>query len=218
MTTLPTIVSEIDGTFLQRVRQLATEEKELADIQSNLTERLLQIGVKFRELCEYAKKLDVGDSGKHIDYLRQQLIGNKSKTIQSDWRTIGEAAPQLLRYKDSLPPTREALVELARATNNGKPVERWIDQKKLSAASSVRDVRALTRIKKAKKRSAAADAQRYVTVTVTLNTNYGEAARLLLNLLKSKQVIRYKSHKSFDDALKAGLGPENYDTLKAKAA
>lgn len=225
MEKLPASVSGIDGTFIRRVRQLVSEGGELAAIHSNLTERLLEFGVKFRDLWDYAKKLDAGDHGKHGEYLRRELvelIGGKSKTIQSNWRTIGEAAPKLLPYKDSLPPTRETLMEVAKAAMKGKPIERWIEQKKLNGQSSVREVRALTRPKKvrpkkAKNRSAAADAQRYVTVTVTLNTNYGEAAKLFLDLLKSRQVIRYKSDKGFDEALREELR-EAYDTLKTKAA
>jgi len=221
MASLPTNVKGIDGAFIRRVRQFVAEGKDLAAMHSHLTERLLKFGAKFRELWAHAKKLDAGDHGTHGDYLRRELIaliGDKGKTIQSDWRTIGEAAPHLLPYKDSLPPTRETLAEIARAQIKGKPIERWIEQEKLGSDSSVREVRALTRPKKAKNRSATADAQRYVTVTVMLDATYGEAAQLFRSLLDSPQVVKIKSHKSFHEALKSALGPENYDALKAKAA
>lgn len=221
MAILPTSVRGIDGTFIRHVRQFVTDGKELAAIHSQLTEQLLQFGAKFRELWKRAKELDAGDHGKHGEYLRRELmalIGDKGKTIQSNWRTIGEAAPKLLPYKDSLPPIRETLAEIAKSAMEGKPVQRWIEQGKIDSKSSVREVRALTRTTKAKHRSASPDAQRYVTVTVVLDATYGDAAKLFLELLKAEQVVRYKSHKSFDHALKAELGREMYAALKAKAA
>ena len=221
MATLPRSVRGLDGAFLRHVRAFVTEGKELAAIHTNLTTRLLKFGAQFQELWAQAKQLDAGDKGKHGEYLHRELIaliGNKSKTIQSDWRSIGVAAPQLLEYKASLPPSREILAELARASINGKPVERWIEQEKVTAESTVREVRALTRTQKPAARRKAVDAQRYVTVNLVLDTSYGEAARLLLDLLQSKQVLKVKSHNSFRDALKAELGPDRYDALKDKVA
>lgn len=218
MATVPINQSSINDAFSRSVQQFVTEGNELATIHRNLTERLLKFGAKFRDLWNQAKKLDAGDHGIHGDFLRKELIkliGSENKTIRSQWMTIGAQATKLLPYKDSLPPTREILAELARAEKDGKPIERWIEQDKLGYDSSVRDVRALTRTKK---RSAIANAQRYVTVTVTMNTSYGEAAKLFMELLKAKEVLTFKSHKSFHEALKAELGPATYVTIKDKAA
>lgn len=208
MPTVPITLTNINGAFSRSVHQFVTEGNELATIHRNLTERLLKFGAKFRDLWKQAKKLDAGDHGVHGDYLRKELIkliGSENKTIRSQWMTIGAQATKLLPYKDSLPPTREILAELARAEKDGKPIERWIEQDKLGYDSSVRDVRALTRTKN---RSAAADAQRYVTVTVTLNPDYGEAAKLFLDLLKSPQVIHYNSDQSFTNSLKHEMREE----------
>jgi|CXWL01.1.fsa_nt_gi hypothetical protein len=218
MATVPITSSSINGAFSRSVQQFVTEGDELATIHRNLTERLLKFGAKFRDLWNQAKKLDAGDHGIHGNYLRKELlklIGSENKTIRSQWMTIGAQAQKLLPHKDSLPPTREILAELARAEQEGKPIERWIEQDKLGYDSSVRDVRALTRTKK---RSAAANAQRYVTVTVRLNANYGEAAKLFLSLLHAEEVLTIKSHKSFSEALKAELGQDTYDTIKGKLA
>lgn len=221
MPTVPITLNNINGAFSRSVHQFVTEGNELATIHRNLTERLLKFGAKFRDLWKQAKKLDAGEHGIHGNYLRKELIkliGSENKTIRSQWMTIGAQATKLLPYKDSLPPTREILAEIARAEKDGKPIERWIEQDKLDYDSSVRDVRALTRTKKAKNRSAAANAQRYVTVTVTLNANYGDAAKLFLSLLHADEVLTIKSHKSFSEALKAELGQDTYDTIKGKLA
>lgn len=227
MATVPINQSSINGAFSRSVQQFVIEGNELATIHRNLTERLLKFGAKFRDLWNQAEKLDEGDHGIHGAYLRKELIkliGSENKTIRSQWMTIGAQAPKLLPYKDSLPPTREILAEIARAEQKGKPIEQWIEQNKLGFNSSVRDVRALTRTKKTKNRkkpknrSAAADAQRYVTVTVLLKATYREAATLFLDLLESQQVVHYKSHKGFHEVLKDELGEERYAALKAKAA
>ncbi len=218
MGTVPSKLSSVNGAFSRDVQQFVTEGNELATLQRNLTERLLQFSVKFRELWNRAKVLDAGDHGIHADFLRKELIkaiGSENKTVRSQWMTIGAQAPALLQYKDSLPPTREILAEVARAKKEGKPIQRWIEQDKLGFDSSVRDVRALTR---KKNRSAAANAQRYVTVTVTLDANYGKAAKLFRSLLDAEEVLEIKSHKSFRDALKAELEQDTYETIKGKLA
>jgi hypothetical protein len=218
MATVPNKPSGINGAFSRDVQQFVTEGNELATIHRNLTERLLKFGAKFRELWKQAKKLDAGDHGIHGDYLRKELIeliGSENKTIRSQWMTIGSQAPKLLPYKESLPPTREILAEIARAKKEGKPIQRWIEQDKLDYDSSVRDVRALTR---KKNRSAAANAQRYVTVTIRMDTTYGDAAKMLLSILQIPEIVSIKSHKSFNEALKSTLGQAAYETIKGKLA
>jgi len=208
MATVPGKPDSINKAFSRSVQQFVTEGSELATIHRNLTERILKFGAKFRDLWNQAKKLDAGDHGIHGDYLRKELlklIGSENKTIRSQWMTIGAQANKLLPFKDLLPPTREILAELARAKKDGKPIERWIEQDKLGYDSSVRDVRALTR---KKNRSAAANAQRYVTVTIRMDTTYGEAAKLFLDLLKSPQVIHYNSDQSFTNSLKHEMREE----------
>ena len=206
-------------TFTTHVKTLASDAKDLSKSYADLTERMLKFAGRFNTLWDEAHALDGNkDHGQHKTHFLKvlgQVVNTDNRSIWSRWNTIGKQVKELLPYKADLPPQRDSLYELAKATKAGKSLERWIDDKKLTSESTMREVKSLTG---KKNRSAAANAQRYVTVTVTLNTNYGEAAKMFLELLKAPEVLTFKSHKSFHEALEAELGPESYDTLKDKAA
>ena len=213
------VLSALSTSFTSEVAQLAADAKELSKSYADLTGRMLKFAERIMKLWEEANTLDGNkDHGQHqAHFLKalEQVVKTDNRSIWSRWVTIGKHAKDLLPYKAALPSQRDSLYAVALANKEGKPLERWIDEGKLTRESTMREVQSLCR---KKKRSAAANAQRYVTVTVTLNTNYGESAKLFLDLLNSPQVVRYKSHKSFHEALKAELGQERYDALKAKAA
>lgn len=213
------VLPALSTSFTSEVRQLAADAKELSQSYADLTERMLKFAERIMKLWEEASTLDGNkDNGQHkAHFLKalQQIINTDNRSIWSRWVTIGKHAKDLLPHKAALPPQRDSLYAVALANKEGKPLERWIDDGKITRESTMREVQLLCR---KKKRSAAADAQRYVTVTVTMNTSYGEAAKLFMELLKAKEVLTFKSHKSFHEALKAELGQDRYDALKAKAA
>ena len=206
-------------TFTTQVEQLAGEAKDLSKSYADLTERMLKFADRFRTLWGKASALDGNnDNGQHKAHFLKvlgEIVNTENRSIWSRWVTIGKQAKELLPHKAALPPQRDSLYALALATKEGKRLERWIDDGKLTNESTIRDVLSLTR---KKNRRTVANAQRYVSVTVTLNTNYGEAAKLFLPLLQAQEVLTVKSHKSFSEALKAELGQDTYETIQGKLA
>lgn len=173
------VLPALSTSFTSEVRQLAAEAKELSQSYESLTERMLKFAERIMKLREKATQLD-GDpeNGQHQAHFRKafrQLLNTDNDSIWSRWVTIGKHAKDLLPHKAALPPQRDSLYAVALATKEGKPLEQWIDKGKITRESTMREVQALCR---KKKRSAAADAQRYVTVTIALDTNYGKAAML----------------------------------------
>ena len=206
-------------TFTTQVEHLAGEAKDLSKSYADLTERMLKFADRFRTLWGKASALDGNnENGQHKAHFLKvlgEVVSTDNRSIWSRWVTIGKQAKELLPHKAALPPQRDSLYALALATKEGKRLERWIDDGKLTNESTIRDVLSLTR---KKNRRTAANAQRYVSVTVTLDTNYGEAAKLFLPLLHAQEVLRVKSHKSFGEALKAELGQDIYETIQDKLA
>lgn len=213
------VLSALSTSFTTEVRQLTADAKALSQSYADLTGRMLKFAERITKLWEKAAQLDSDtENGQHQAHFRKafgQLLNTDNPSIWSRWVTIGKHAKDLLPYKSALPPQRDSLYAVALASKEGKPLEQWIGKGKITRETTMREVQSLCR---KKKRSAAADAQRYVTVTVMLDATYGEAAQLFRPLLDSPHVVKIKSHKSFHEAMKAALGPENYDALKAKAA
>ena len=159
-------------TFTTQVEHLAAEAKDLSKSYADLTERMLKFADRFRTLWDKASALDGNnENGQHKAHFLKvlgEVVRTDNRSIWSRWVTIGKQAKELLPHKAALPPQRDSLYALALATKEGKRLERWIDDGKLTNESTIRDVLSLTR---KKNHSAAANAQRYVTVTVTLEPN-----------------------------------------------
>jgi hypothetical protein len=103
-------------------------------------------------------------------------------------------------FKNSLPPQRECLYELALAAEGNKPIQKWIDDKRLTIDSTVREVMALGKKKSRKKRE-----KEYLATVTLLFQTYGDAAATLKELMLSEQDFRIRAHQSFAGALKAAI-------------
>lgn len=213
------VLPALSTSFTAEVRQLAAEAKALSQSYADLTGRMLRFAERITKLWEEASSLDGNkDHGQHQAHFRKafgQLLNTDNHSIWSRWVTIGKHAQDLLPYKGALPPQRDSLYAIALASKEGKPLEQWIGKGKITRESTMREVQALCR---KKRRSAAANAQRYVTVTIRMDTTYGEAAKMLLSILQTPEVVSITSHNSFSDALKSTMGQTGYETIKGKLA
>jgi hypothetical protein len=204
------VLPALSTSFTSEVRQLAADAKELSKSYADLTERMLKFAERIMKLWEKASSLDGNkDNGQHkAHFLKalEQVVNTDNHSIWSRWVTIGKHAKDLLPYKAALPPQRDSLYAVALANKEGKPLVRWIDDGKLTAESTMREVQILCRKKKHK--GAQRSTPRNVA-SITLHFNsYDAAAKTLQDILASDSTITVTSHEAFRQALKALLGPE----------
>jgi hypothetical protein len=136
--------------FEKRVQRLAKEGSQIVESYAHLTERMLNFAASFKEATDEAHSLDEGADGIHAQYLRNSLaesIQTSNASIWSRWNTIGTYADTLLEYADSIPPQRDGLYELALAVKEKRPIQKWIDGEKVTAETTVREIRALRKPK-----------------------------------------------------------------------
>jgi hypothetical protein len=207
-------VIELDRGFARRVTSVAAEGRRLTESYADLSARMLDFAVQFRDLWLEAKRLDKAESGQHQLYLRKKLseaVQSDDPSVWSKWNTIGSQAKTLLRYKTALPPQRECLYALAIAANEEKPIKKWIDAKALTYESTVREVSALCKSKRRKLR------QKQYLATVTLAfQNYEEAADVLRAILISKADFKLRSHRALGEALKPKLDTQQYASVQER--
>ena len=215
---------QIDRSFERRVRDLAKEGVAIADSYADLTNRMLGFAAAFKEATDMAAKLDKGESGIHHKHLMDELkaaIKTDNLSIWSRWNTIGTHAKTLLEYSGSLPPQRDSLYELALAVKENKPVKKWIEGEKVTAESSVRDLRALRKPKTSSRatnaKRGAGQRRRHLNATVTLCFgSYEEAANVLSNLLVTNKTFEISSHHAFTEALKVTLGQGVFEKISSR--
>jgi hypothetical protein len=194
--------------FIKRVESLASEGSALAMSYADLSERMLKFAQKIQALSEQAQELDAGDNGgRHRKHLRQVLmktLGTESESVVSKWLTIGEQAQVLLPLKDSVPPQRESLYELAKAADANKPIERWIDDEKLTVNSTVREVLKLTKTKKRAKKKTATEKDFNAIVTIGFR-NYVDAFAALKTLINSGAECKMIADDGFWEELRSDV-------------
>jgi len=137
------------------VSQLTKQWRELNGAYRDFTKKKLAFAQKVSKLWDRAKKMDESEGGtSNENYLRDELnelIQSESKSVLSKWVSIGHNASALLPYAQSLPPQRDSLYALSLASQNRKPIQRWITKGSLSSESTVRQVLTLTTGKKLSK-------------------------------------------------------------------
>ena len=137
------------------VSQLTKQWKELNGAYRDFTKKKLGFAQKVSKLWDRAKKMDETEGGANNEnYLRdelKELIQSESRSVLSKWVSIGHNATALLPFAQSLPPQRDSLYALSLASQNKKPIQRWITKGSLSSESTVRQVMTLTSSKKSSK-------------------------------------------------------------------
>jgi len=137
------------------VSQLTKQWRELNGAYRDFTKKKLAFAQKVSKLWDRAKKMDETEGGtSNENYLRdelKELIQSDSRSVLSKWVSIGHNASALLPYAESLPPQRDSLYALSLASQNKKPIQRWITKGSLSSESTVRQMLTLTSGKKSSK-------------------------------------------------------------------
>ena len=177
-------------TFTTQVEHLAAEAKDLSKSYADLTERMLKFADRFRTLWGKASALDGNnENGQHKAHFLKvlgEIVNSDNPSIWSRWVTIGKQAKELLPHKAALPPQRDSLYALALATKEGKRLERWIDDGKLTNESTIRDVLSLTR--KKNRRTAAKDPKKRRLLPIGL-----EDATVLASIVRVARGLIYNN-------------------------
>jgi len=208
---------DLNKAFSTQVSSLKLEWKNLNLAHHQLAEMTINFGKNIQKLTELARSLDKTIDGVHERYLRKQIseqIGTNNPSILSKWIAIGAQAPALLSVKDSLPATRDGLYEIALAAGAHKPIERWIEQGKLSSESSVRDVQALRR--KIKKSLPTKNPHKLISVTLMINGSYTDAAKALLQVVQNSIVVKVGCEIGIREVMKSELGRDQYKSVADK--
>ena len=145
----------VNAELKNGLTQLTKQWRELNGAYRDFTKRKLAFAQKVSKLWDRAKKMDETEGGANNEnYLRDELtelIQSESKSVLSKWVSIGHNASALLPYAQSLPPQRDSLYALSLASQNKRPIQRWITKGSLSSESTVRQVLTLTSGKKSTK-------------------------------------------------------------------
>ena len=204
--------------FEKRVQRLAKEGSQIVESYALLTERMLNFAASFKEATDEAHSLDEGADGIHAQYLRNSLaesIQTSNASIWSRWNTIGTYADTLLEYADSIPPQRDGLYELALAVKEKRPIQKWIDGEKITAETTVREIRALRKPKQPATKKASSSQSKKMNAGVTLYfRTYSDAAAALEKLMTTDEKFEVSSDKAFSEALKGNVGLDGFEDIK----
>ena len=212
------LLPALSVSFTTQVKELVGEAKNLSKSYADLTERKLKFADRFRTLWDEANSLDGNkDHGQHKAHFLKvlgQVVNTDNRSIWSRWVTIGKHAKELLPYKAALPSQRDSLYALALATKEGKHLERWIDDGKLTNESTMRDVQSLCK----KRPRTTEKKQQFISVTFEMGGSYEDAAQTLSDLIGLESVRHVRSQRALQEALKGQLGKDSYAAIEQKFA
>ncbi len=224
MATRRTSVS-VPTSFQTQVAKLHKDWESVQSAFENLAAKQIKFAERVKSLWDLAKSLDNEQSGDiHQNYVRQELqeiIRTDNASILSRWVKIGGQADKLLPLANALPPQRDALYETAKVVEDKQSLlTRWVESGQIGPESTVREVKALvsgklknqTKSKRGKKKQD----HSLVHVQLGFNKNYGEVAKLLLQLIELDDVIQIKSHTAFAESVKELLGKDGYEKIAKK--
>lgn len=137
----------IERSFSKKLDLLVRAKDQLVAETAELTERMIRFAASLSELENEAKSLDKAYKTKvHIEEFEKHLSVRAlglSPAIRSRRNTIGSQAPELLKIHTSLPATRDALYETARAIKEDENVSMWIKKNQITPLSTVQDINSL---------------------------------------------------------------------------
>lgn len=137
----------IERDFTRKLDALIKTKNQLVSDTAELTERMIRFASSLTQLEEEAKKLDLAYKTKvHTEEFEKHLSIKAlglSPAIRSRWNTIASQAPTLLKFHTSLPATRDALYETARAIKQEENVSLWVKKKQITPLSTVQEINSL---------------------------------------------------------------------------
>lgn len=137
----------IEKDFTRKLNALIKTKNQLVSDTAELTERMIRFASSLTQLEEEAKKLDAAYKTKiHTEEFEKHLSIKAlglSPAIRSRWNTIASQAPTLLKFHTSLPATRDALYETARAIKQEENVSLWVKKQQITPLSTVQEINSL---------------------------------------------------------------------------
>jgi len=137
----------IEASFTRKLGALVKAKNQLVSDTAELTERMIRFASSLADLEKEAKQLDEAYKTKiHTEEFEKHLSVRSlgiSPAIRSRWNTIASQAPALLKIHSSLPATRDALYETARAIKQDENVSMWIRKNQITPLSTVQDINSL---------------------------------------------------------------------------
>ena len=137
----------IEASFSKKLNILVKAKDLLVSETAELAERMIRFAASLTELEEEAKRLDKAYKTKvHTEEFEKHLSVRAlglSPAIRSRWNTIASQAPALLKIHTSLPATRDALYETARAIKQDENVSMWVKKQQLTPLSTVQEINSL---------------------------------------------------------------------------
>jgi len=137
----------IESSFGKKLGALVKAKDQLVKDTAELTQRMIHFASSLAELEKEAKKLDEAFKTKiHTEEFEKHLSVRAlglSPAIRSRWNTIASQAPALLKIHSSLPATRDALYETARAIKQDENVSLWVKKNQITPLSTVQDINSL---------------------------------------------------------------------------
>ena len=137
----------IEASFSKKLNILVKAKDLLVSETAELAERMIRFAASLTELEEEAQRLDKAYKTKvHTEEFEKHLSVRAlglSPAIRSRWNTIASQAPALLKIHTSLPATRDALYETARAIKQDENVSMWVKKQQLTPLSTVQEINSL---------------------------------------------------------------------------
>ena len=137
----------IEASFSKKLNILVKAKDLLVSETAELAERMIRFAASLTDLEEEAKRLDKAYKTKvHTEEFEKHLSVRAlglSPAIRSRWNTIASQAPALLKIHTSLPATRDALYETARAIKQDENVSMWVKKQQLTPLSTVQEINSL---------------------------------------------------------------------------
>ena len=137
----------LDSRFTRKLDALINTKNQLVSDTAELTERMIRFALSLTDLEAEAQRLDKASKRKvHIKEFEKHLSIRAlglSPAIRSRWNTIASQAPALLKIHTSLPATRDALYETARAIKQDENVSMWVKKQQITPLSTVQEINSL---------------------------------------------------------------------------
>lgn len=209
---MPTTTSTaLKPSFLKTVQDLVQQRDNLAGASIQFKKMWVEFCVNYAKVYDEARA--IGNAAvRHLD----DTIGISDPAVRSKMRQVASIKHALSsKVLGALPPSREAIVDLARAeiTKPGT-IQRLIDADKVTADSSVREVRAAL-LKKRSKGAHAAPSKLGHRVAVAFEAGEDAAGPLAHLLLTTNATITVTDDR-LRDAIKAKLGKEEWEKVGAR--
>jgi hypothetical protein len=206
MPTTPT--TALKPAFIRTVQDLVRQRDTLQSASIQFKRMWVEFCVNYTRAYDEAREI-----GRDAVALLNEKVGITDQSVLSKMRQVAEVKQTLSsKVLAALPPSREAIVDLARAElRHSGTIQRLIDGDKVTPESSVREVRAAL----SKRRRASTQPTAIQTVTVTFADVRG-IADALANVLLTTQATVAVTDDRLRDAIKQTIGKERWNDVATR--